>query len=84
MAGGGLAVVLHAVEDAFGHVPPSPGDADGPGAPFSGAPAACRRTSTLVESMASTRIPTPMIRPSYNAVNRRPVAPFSASISAMH
>lgn len=23
VAGGGLAVVLHAVEDAFGHVPPS-------------------------------------------------------------
>lgn len=25
VAGGGLAVVLHAVEDAFDHVPPSPG-----------------------------------------------------------
>ena len=34
VAGGGLAVVLHAVEDVFDHVPPSPGDADGPGAPF--------------------------------------------------
>ena len=34
VAGGGLAVVLHAVEDAFDHVPPSPGDADGPGSLF--------------------------------------------------
>ena len=50
VAGGGLAVVLHAVEDAFDHVPPSPGDADGPGALFFGAPAACRWT---VESAAA-------------------------------
>ena len=57
-------------------VPPSPGDADGPGAPFLGAPAACRWTFTLVESMAGTRISTLMIRSSCNAVNRRPVAPF--------
>ena len=35
VAGGGLAVVLHAVEDAFDHVPPAPGDADGPGSLFS-------------------------------------------------
>ena len=57
-------------------VPPSPGDADGPGAPFFGAPTACWRTFTLVESMAGTRISTPMIRSSCNAVNRRPVASF--------
>ena len=57
-------------------VPPSPGDADGPGAPFFGAPAACWWTFTLVGSMAGTRIPSPMIRSSCNAVNRRPVAPF--------
>ena len=76
VAGGGLAVVLHAVEDAFDHVPPAPGDADGPGSPFFGAPAACRWTFTLVEFMASTRISTPMIRSSCNAVNRRSIAPF--------
>ena len=57
-------------------VPPSPGDADGPGAPFFGAPAACWWTFTLVEFMASTRISTPMIRSSCNAVNRRSIAPF--------
>lgn len=42
-------------------VPPSPGDADGPGAPFFGAPAACWWTFPPVESMAGTRISTPMI-----------------------
>ena len=55
-------------------VPPSPGDADGPGAPFFGAPAACWWTFPPVESMAGTRISTPMIRSSCNAVGRRPVA----------
>jgi len=53
VAGGGLAVVLHAVEDAFDHVPPSPGDADGPGALFFGAPAACRWTCGICCGMAS-------------------------------
>ena len=57
-------------------VPPSPGDADGPGAPFFGAPAACWWTFPPVESMAGTRISTPMIRSSCNAVDRHPVAPF--------
>ena len=76
VAGGGLAVVLHAVEDAFDHVPPAPGDADGPGSPFFGAPAACRWTFTPVGSMAGARISTPMIRSSCNAVNRRSIAPF--------
>ena len=76
VAGGGLAVVLHAVEDAFDHVPPALGDADGPGSPFFGAPAACRWTFTPVGSMAGARISTPMIRSSCNAVNRRSIAPF--------
>ena len=67
-----LAVGYHA---DFG-VPPSPGDADGPGAPFFGAPAACWWTFPPVESMAGTRISTPMIRSSCNAVDRHPVAPF--------
>ena len=67
-----LAVGYHA---DFG-VPPSPGDADGPGAPFFGAPAACWWTFTPVEPMASTRISTPTIRSSCNAVNRRPIATF--------
>ena len=53
VAGGGLAVVLHAVEDAFDPVPPSPGDADGPGALFFGAPAACRWTCGICCGMAS-------------------------------
>ena len=57
-------------------VPPSPGDADGPGALFFGAPGPCWWTFTLVESMASTRISTPMIRSSCDAVNRRSIAPF--------
>ena len=35
-------------------IPPSPGDADGPGAPFFGAPAVCRWTFTPVGSMAGT------------------------------
>lgn len=66
---------------AVGHrvnfgVPASPGYADGLRPPFSGAPVACRWTFTLVESMASTRISTPMIRSSCNAVNRRSIAPF--------
>ena len=56
-----LAVGYHA---DFG-VPPSPGDADGPGAPFFGAPAACWWTFPPVESMAGTRISTPMIRSLY-------------------
>ena len=50
VAGGGLAVVLHAVEDVFDHVPPSPGDADGPGAPF---PALRPRAGGPVESAAA-------------------------------
>lgn len=35
-------------------IPPSPGDADGPGAPFFGAPVACRWIFTPVGSMAGT------------------------------
>ena len=45
-------------------VPSSPGHADGPEAPFSGAPAACRWTFTPVESMARTLTSTAMIRSS--------------------
>ena len=50
-------------------VPSSPGDPDGLGAPFSGAPVACWWTFTLVESNAGTRTSTAMIRSSCNAVN---------------
>lgn len=60
-----LAVGYHA---DFG-VPPSPGGADGPGAPFPGAPAAHRWTFTSVESMAGTLISTLTIRSSCNAVD---------------
>ena len=118
VAGGGLAVVLHAVEDAFDHVPSLVrlpvvvpwgravplgrhdrrqaerlGQQAGgiplvravheqvraherAGRGHGAAPVACWWTFTLVESMASTRTSTAMIRSSCNAVNRRSIAPF--------
>ncbi len=46
------------------------------GSPFFRRPGRVPATFTLVGSMAGTRIFAPMVRPSRNAVDGRPVAPF--------